>query len=65
MGWLDKLRAARGLLDTVGQLVAGAADLASARKLLAKAAERGDLDGPLQMVLDGQARARTYERSGR
>lgn len=65
MGWLDRIKLGKELLGLVGTALDSARDLAHARELLSQAAQRGDLDGPLRTVLSAQARARTYERTGR
>ncbi len=65
MGWIDRLRQAGELLSTIETIVEGARDLAHAKELLHKAAEKGDLDHALSRVLKGQSRARQYERTGR
>ncbi len=65
MGWFDRFKQAGELLGTLERIVEGARDLAHAKELLHKAAERGDLDVALSHVLRGQARASNYERTGR
>lgn len=65
MGWLQRIRQGLELLDTIATIAGKAADISEARKLAAKAAERGDLDLSLQRVIDATARSRTYEKTGK
>jgi hypothetical protein len=65
MGLLEKIRKGMELIDTIGTIVSKAGDLAEARELVAKAAQRGDLDVALGHVQRGQARAKQYEDTGK
>ena len=64
MRFLDRLRQAGELLDLIERIVSAARSLPEALALLHKAAERGDLDKPLEKILKGQQRARRFEENG-